>query len=92
MFDGPDGRQNLQDFGLPDVRNRHPAYFRKSLLSQRIDLLLGMLGVLPGGEALDVNGAGDFFEAGYQDILVELGVHPLPCEPSTLESSISGDV
>ncbi|MBK5922892.1 hypothetical protein CCR90_03670 [Rhodovulum sulfidophilum] len=83
VLDGPDRGQHLQDLGLPDVRNRHPTDFRKSIFSQRLDPLLGMLGILPGWEPLDVNGAGNLFKARYYDILVELWVHAgqaLPAE------------
>ncbi|SLN43241.1 hypothetical protein AQS8620_01716 [Aquimixticola soesokkakensis] len=86
---GPDRGQAHQDFRLADAIDRHATDFGESIVAQRVDPLLAVLGVLPSRHPVDVHLKSDLFERRNVLARVKTGVQALLGHAPILQRSIA---
>ena len=82
MLRRPDWRQAHQDFGLANRIDRHAPDLGKGIVTQRVDPLLPVLGILPSWQAFDVNLLGNFLKCWGFLTRVVSRVQTLPGHPT----------
>jgi len=90
MFFRPDWREAHHDLRLANGVDSHAADLRKSAISQRIDPLIAMLGILPRRQAISVNFAGHILKRRDLATGIEARIKPLLGHPAVFQRPISG--